>query len=344
MADTYSLSPDPNAPSGPNRMPQIVIHNEAPKKPWFSGTVTKLLLALSIFANITLFGMYRQYYPNVGANERFSKGDRYAEEKVAVIKVSGMILRETVKPAIEELELAAEDDAIKAVVLAVDTPGGTISGSDELYHAIRKFKEKTAKPIVVSMQGMATSGGYYISVPADKIFAERSCMTGSVGVIVSSVTIENLLEKFGVESEVIKSGKMKDSGSLFRAMSPEERQYWQEMIDKMYAQFLDVVTTNRKQLSEEKLRELEGRVVLAQDAKEIGLIDEIGYESDAIDAAKQLAGLGDKVRIVTFDRPFGSLLSLLQGKANTNATFDWQRMLQMNLSQPLLLPEFMVGL
>lgn len=341
MADTYSVANDPNSP---NRTPQIVIRNEPPKQPWLGRTFTKMLLALSIFGNIALYGMYQQYYPNVGANERFQEGERYAEDKVAIIKVNGMILRETVQPAIRELDVATEDDSIKAVVLAVDTPGGTISGSDVLYKELLKFKEKTGKPVVVSMQGMATSGGYYISVPADKIYCEKSCMTGSVGVIFSSFSFEKLMNDWGVQPQIIKSGPMKDAGALYRTMTDEEQAYWQDMIDKMFAQFLNVITTNRgEKVSEEQLRNLQGKVVLAEEAKEMGLIDEIGYESDAIEAAKSLAGLGDKVRIVTFDRPLAGLLSLLQGKASTQSPLDWNRLLQLQLSQPLLLPEFMMG-
>lgn len=341
MADTYAVAGEANSPQ---RTPQIVIRNEPPKQPWLSSTVTKILLAMSIFGNVTLYGLYRQYYPNVGANEQFKDGDRYAEDKIAIIKVNGMILRETVQPAIRELKSAAEDDDVKAVVLAVDTPGGTVSGSDELYQAIVKFKKETAKPVVVSMQGMATSGGYYISAPADKIFAERSCMTGSIGVIVTSFTVEKLMKEWGVESEVIKSGKLKDAGSLFRSLTEEERAYWQDMIDKMFAQFLGVVTSNRgDHVTEEKLRSLEGKILLAEDAKEIGLVDEVGYESDAIAAAKTLAGLGEKVRIVTYSRPLAGLLSLVEGKAASPAPFDWTRFLQLHMAQPLLIPEMMIG-
>lgn len=188
------------------------------------------------------------------------------------------------------------------------------------------------------MQGIATSGAYYISMPADKIFAERTCITGSIGVIASLFNVEKLMKEWGVESEAIKSGKFKDSGSPFRTLTPEERQEWQTMIDGMFGQFLGVILKYRSEKigGEEKLRKLaDGRIYLATQAKEAGLIDEIGYQDDAIAHVKQVANLGDKVRIVTYLRPFGGLLDIFESKSPVGG-LDVSRF--MELQTPMLLP------
>ena len=340
MADSNPLAGDSGA------QPPLVIQNIPPKPPtrWGRWLVNTILL-FSLFANLSLYGLYRQYYP-AAANEEFKEGDRYAPDKIAIIKVSGMITRDLIQAPKKELERAAEDEGVKAVILAVNTPGGTISGSDELYHAIDRFKEESGKPVVVSMQGMATSGGYYVSAPADRIFAERTCITGSIGVIMSSFNIEKLATDWGIDPVVIKSGAMKDSGSMFRPMNDEERAYWQNLIDVMFDRFLSVILAHRDEQvgGEEALKKLaDGRVYLAEKAKELGLVDEIGYQEDAIAYTKKKLGLGENVRIVTYRRPIDGLLGLIQGKGESDATLkvDWLEELQ--VPRMYLLPAPMVG-
>ena len=350
MADSLPLAADPGGPSAggqPAAAPTVVIQNQPPRQPWLGRAILKLLLVVSVVGNVTLYGFYQVYYPALDSSEVFKDGDRYADQKVAIIKVVGMITRATVAAPVRELKRAAKDENLHAVVLAVDSPGGTISGSDILYHAVEKFKSQTEKPLVVSMQGMGASGAYYISVPADVILAERSCVTGSIGVIASLMHFEELLTKIGVVSEVVKSGKLKDSGSPMRAMTPEERAEWQGLIDKMFAQFLGVVVKHRGERitgGAKALRELEGRVLLADDALAAGLIDGIGYQEDAVTRAKKLAGLVGEVRIVTYYRPLGGYLSLLTGSAKTPNGFDWNALAEMQIPRLLLLPTPVVGL
>lgn len=337
---TNDLPPTVGVASG--AMPQVVIQNLPPSPSWFRRAVGRTVLVLSLLGNLMLYGLYQQYYPQVGENERYHSGDRYAADKIAVIRVDGMITSDAVSAPKKELETAAKDAATRAVVLSVDTPGGTIAGSDELYHAVVEFK-KSGKPLVVSMQGMATSGGYYVSVAADRIIADRSCVTGSIGVIASMFNVEKLLKDWGVAPEVVKSGPMKDSGSPFRAMTDDERKRWQELIHRMFEQFLEVVLSHRadKVGGPEKLKQLaDGRVYLASEAKELGLIDAIGYEQDAIETAKELAGLsGKSVRIVTFSRPFSGLLDLLMGSTATAQPLDPNRFLDQAFPRVYLLPQ-----
>jgi protease-4 len=193
------------------------------------------------------------------------------------------------------------------------------------------------------MQGMATSGGYYVATPADRIVADRSCVTGSIGVIASMFNVEKLLKDWGVAPEVVKSGPMKDSGSPFRAMTDVERRRWEDLIQKMFDQFLGVILTHRadKVGGPEKLKQLaDGRVYLAAEAKDFGLVDSIGYEQDAIEIAKDLAGLsGKSVRIVTFSRPFSGLLDLLMGSSARAQPLDPNRLLDRAFPRVYLLPQ-----
>ncbi|QDU61004.1 Putative signal peptide peptidase SppA [Planctomycetes bacterium Pan216] len=345
MPESYSLTPDPNPPSGggqrPPQTPPIVINNIPPKKPWLGSTIVRTLLVLSILGNIALFGMYRTYYPGVSSNEQFVSGKQFASAKIAIIPVEGMITTESVKSARGELKKAMKDDDVKAIVLAVNSPGGTISGSDELYHTITEFKQKTQRPIVVSMEGLATSGAYYISMPADEIFAERSCITGSIGVIVNLMSFEKLLKDWGIQPEVIKSGSMKDSGSPFRTMTPEEREEWQGLVTAMFDQFLGVILKHRTEKigGEEKLRKIaNGQVFIAEEAKKLGLIDAIGYRDDAIESAKKLAGVGEEVRIITYQRPFGGWLDVIQSKRQSSVLPNWTQLADLRMPGIWLLP------
>lgn len=298
---------------------QVVIHNHPEKQGWIRRWLTRTVLFVSLAANVVLFVSTAAYVSNSQVWERFRDGEPTAPDKIAVVPIKGMITSDSARTAIRELKRAADDPTVKAVLLEIDTPGGTLSGSDELYHAVVEFKKSgPSKPVVAFLKGMATSGGYYVAAGADKIIAERSCITGSIGVIMSHFHGEQLLEKVGVTAEVVKSGAMKDSGSMYRAMTDPERREWQKLVDAMYRQFLDVVLKHRGELvgGEEKLRPLaDGRVILADDALKAKLIDSIGYEFDAIAEVKRLAGLPEKVRIVEYARPTAGLSSLIFGGA-----------------------------
>jgi protease-4 len=321
---------------------QVVIHNHPESPGWIRRWFLRTFLMLSIVANIVLFTAASSYLAPGQVSERFRAGDATATDKIAVVPVSGMITSDGVKSAIKELKRAAEDASVKAVLLEIDTPGGTLSGSDELYHAVVEFKASSGgKPVVAFMKGMATSGGYYVAVASDRIVAERSTVTGSIGVIMSLFHAERLLDKIGVTPEIVKSGPMKDSGSMFRPMSEAERREWQKLVDGMYRQFLDVVLKHRGQAigGEEKLRPLaDGRVFLAGDALDAKLIDALGYEQDALDAAKKLAGLSDKVRIVDYSRPLPGLASLFFGQTSPPPAADWRRVVELMSPQLLLMP------
>lgn len=202
----------------------------------------------------------------------------------------------------EDLTKASKDEKIKAVVLRINSPGGTVNASDILYHEIKAFKASRKIPVVASMMDVAASGGYYLAMATDAILVHPSTVTGSIGVIMLTVNAKGLLEKVGVEANAITSGPRKDMGSPFRTMTAEERAIFQSVIDSFYHRFLAVVQEGRPQLSADQIRKLaDGRIYSGEQAKAAGLVDDIGYLDEAIELAKKKAGIAE-ARIVTYRR------------------------------------------
>lgn len=202
----------------------------------------------------------------------------------------------------EELTKASKDEKIKAVVLRINSPGGTVNASDILYHELKTFKANKKIPVIASMMDVAASGGYYLAMATDAILVHPSTVTGSIGVIMLTVNAKGLLEKVGVEANAITSGPRKDMGSPFRTMTAEEKLIFQGVIDSFYDRFLAVVQEGRPHLSADQIKKLaDGRIYSGDQAKAAGLVDEVGYLDEAIDLAKKNAGLTE-ARIVTYRR------------------------------------------
>ncbi|WP_447965727.1 signal peptide peptidase SppA [Nitrospira sp. Ecomares 2.1] len=238
------------------------------------------------------------------------------EDKVLLIDISGMlttgkssgILEEPSLPARikEELTKAEKDEHVKAIVLRINTPGGSVTASDLVYHELKVFKKKRSVPVIASIMDLGTSGGYYIAMAADHIFAHPSTITGSIGVIMVTMNAEGLLEKVGVQPAAIVSGPKKAMGSPFRPMNDEERAIFQGAIDHLYEQFLAVVEEGRPGLSKEHIRTLaDGRIFTADIARDQGLVDNIGYLDEALDLAKKEAKL-EAAKVVTYTRGGGT--------------------------------------
>ncbi len=203
----------------------------------------------------------------------------------------------------EELDQAAKDDRVKAVILKIDSPGGTVTASDIIFNEVLRFKKKTKAHVSASLMGIAASGGYYIASAADTIIAHPTTVTGSIGVIAIKFNVKGLMDKLGVEEDSIKSGRMKDILSPFRPMNDDERKVIQDIIDSLHGQFMNAVARGRKDLSLADIRPLaDGRVFTARQALDAGLIDDIGYLDNAIAQAKKEAGL-EEARIITYHRP-----------------------------------------
>ena len=202
----------------------------------------------------------------------------------------------------EDLTKASKDEKIKAVVLRINSPGGTVNASDILYHELKTFKASRKIPVIASMMDVAASGGYYMAMATDAILVHPSTVTGSIGVIMLTVNAKGLLEKVGVEANAITSGPRKDMGSPFRTMTAEEKAIFQSVIDSFYHRFLTVVQEGRPQLSADQIKKLaDGRIYSGEQAKAAGLVDEIGYLDEAIELAKKKAGLTE-ARVVTYRR------------------------------------------
>lgn len=217
----------------------------------------------------------------------------FGTEPVAVVKIEGPIYESL--DTLKELEELREDDDVKAVVVRIDSPGGAVAPSQELFEQLKKLRAN--KKIVVSMGTLAASGGYYIACAADKIVASAGTITGSIGVIIEGFGLQDLLRKVEVENRVIKSGLYKDAGNPFRRMEEFEREYLQGISDNLYQQFLTAVSENRK-IPMEKMRELaQGKVYSGQSALEVGLVDALGNIYDAIALAKKEAGLPEKAGV-----------------------------------------------
>jgi len=203
----------------------------------------------------------------------------------------------------EQLSRATQDEAVKAVVLRINTPGGTVTASDIIHHELKTFKANRKVPVVASIMDVGASGGYYIAAAADSVLAHPSSVTGSIGVIMLTMNAKGLLEKVGVEATAVTSGPRKDMGSPFRTMTSEERAIFQGLIDSFYQRFLSVVQEGRPNLQMDQIKKLaDGRIYTGDQAKAAGLVDDIGYLEDAVELAKKKAGLTE-ARVVMYRRP-----------------------------------------
>lgn len=235
--------------------------------------------------------------------------------KVALIDVEGLIANARTSGLLgggdnpvtlfkERLEMAACDKRVKAVVLRINSPGGAVTASDIMYQDLCKFRADTGMPVVACMMDVAASGGYYLAMGCDRVYAHPTTVTGSIGVIMSLYNAHGLFTKLGVTSNPIKSGPNKDLGNPARPMTEDERAILQNMVTCYYDQFVKIVATGRH-MPEEKVRPLaDGRVYTGIEACKLGLVDEVGYLDDAIRCAKDLACLKD-ARVVAYDRGKG---------------------------------------
>ena len=222
-------------------------------------------------------------------------------DKIALIKVEGVIT--TADEILKKLKKVEEDKTIKALVLRVNSPGGAVGASQEIYRELIRIRDEYKKPVVVSMGNVAASGGLYISLPANVIFAEGGTITGSIGVIIQKLEVKKLADKIGVEVKVIKTGKFKDVLNPFKEMTPEEKEYLLRLEEDVLNQFKSAVEENRKGKLKVKVDQIaDGRIFSGKQALEIGLIDKIGNLEDAIAEAGKLAGIKGKPVVVELKR------------------------------------------
>jgi protease-4 len=229
--------------------------------------------------------------------EKYVSGNRDAENKVVILTVEGIITGAEDSFIAKQIRQIIKDENVKAVVLRVDSPGGTMSGSDYYHYLLKKMKkERGDLPIVVSMGSIAASGGYYIAMVGDEIFAERSTITGSIGVVVPMFKAVELSKKIGIESTSITSGPLKGMGSMMQPMSDEEKAVWERLIDDNFQRFKEVIREGREEFAKDpaSLDKLAtGQIYTATEAEANHLIDRIGFLDDAISAGMNRAGLNE---------------------------------------------------
>ena len=370
MSSDSAASPTPSTPAPtPAPQPAAAARPAAPRNNTtpLLGCALTLSLALNLLCGgLVLFSCFGLLFnlggltPELGAstslNERTFAGSASSKNKVAIVSLDGIIMEGMLGYTHKQIDQAARDKNVKAVVFRINSPGGSITASDDLYRRLEKLrdgdkvKKYAAKHLVVSMASLAASGGYYVAMPAqNNIFAERTTMTGSIGVYAAFPNIAKKWWEDKFEMITIKQGEVKASGSPFHPMSPKERAVWQDMVNQAYNQFLKRVEEGREDLRRKEgsprgewpllkrfewhpveagqpdqdalvpqLKESEatryladGGIYTAQEALKHKLIDRIGTLEDAIDRAKELAGLED-ARVIQYDKPL-SLRELLLG-------------------------------
>ena len=236
-------------------------------------------------------------------------------DKVLVLDLSGMITSERSSSSLsgaseigmvprlrEELDRARRDRSVKAAVLRINSPGGGVTASDVLYHEIKKFRQETGIPVIAHFMDAGASGAYYAALAADWISAQPTSVTGSIGVIMWRIDATGLMQKVGIQAVEIVSGERKGMGSPFRTVTPEERAIFKNVVDSIYERFVALIIKERKLPREQVLQLADGRIFTSANAKKEGLIDEVGYLEDAIEAAKKQAHLA-QAQVVTYSRP-----------------------------------------
>jgi len=224
-----------------------------------------------------------------GKSSRLAFGD-----KIAIVEVKGVIAQSS--GVIEELQQYVDDKDVKAIILRIDSPGGGVGPSQEIYREVMKIRPK--KKVVTSMGSVAASGGYYIASASDLIVANPGTITGSIGVIMQFSNFEEVLKKIGIKGVVLKSGEHKDIGSPFREMTPEEKRIMQEVLDNVHQQFIQAVADGRK-LDRAKVAEIaDGRILTGEQAKNLGLVDQMGNLQDAIEITAKMVGISGRPNVI----------------------------------------------
>jgi protease-4 len=288
----------------------IVVYTQSTMSRLFSwlGWAGFLVCGLLLAGTWALFSDY--FDTTGGITEKFVEGEEFGSDKIAIISIEGVIMDGDgfVK---QQIDRVREDESVKAVVVRVVSPGGTVAGSDYIYHHLKRLRDERKLPVVVSMGGIAASGGYYVSMAASDeknvIFAEPTCETGSIGVILPHYDVSGLLARYDVKDDSIATHERKQMLSPTRPMSEEHRAIVQTQIDSMLVRFKSVIKEGRPifQKDGEALDQLAtGEVFTAEQALKHGLIDKIGFVEEAIDRARELAALDEtKTRVVEYERP-----------------------------------------
>ena len=245
-------------------------------------------------------------------------------DRIQVVDIEGELLQSTA--ILEQLKRYEDSNSVKAILLNIDSPGGGVAVSQEIYEELKRLREKKDKTIVAYLSSTGASGAYYVACAANKIVASPGTIVGSIGVIAEWVSYAELLEWAKLKDIVFKTGEFKDTGSPTRPLTDNEKKYFQGLIDDMYVQFVEAVSSGRKLDLQEVRSMADGRVFTGRDAKERKLIDEIGNFQDAVDLTAKLSGISGKPRLLRLSRPRVTLLDVLTTDLSRLVPFNGQGM------------------
>ncbi|MEO6694412.1 MAG: signal peptide peptidase SppA [Ignavibacteria bacterium] len=302
---------------------------------WFWGIFISLIFIGLIFTGISLI-----FFAKI-----VSTSDRYYQEseggsgkgKIALVNLDYTIISS--ESIVRQFKKYQEDKSVKAIILRVNTPGGGVAASQEIYEAVRRVRDG-GKPVIVSISSLGASGGYYAACGGSIIVADPGSLVGSIGVIINLMNFQGLAEKVGISQSIIKSGELKDAGNPFRELNEKDREYFQDIVDDSYDQFLDVVSVSRK-MDKEKLREYaNGRVFTGRQAKEIGLIDSLGTLEDAVIIAARMSGIDGEPTIIKEKERYTLIERILDTFSNNELNSIKEELQNEFLEQPVLQYKF----
>jgi protease-4 len=285
------------------------------------------ILAISVLSLMVITGIVLAVL-KTGESGGLSLGNR-----IAVIPIDGIIGDDA--EVLKQIRQFRQDKSVKGYVVAINSPGGAVGPSQSIYSELKKLRDEDDRPVIASIGGVGASGGYYIALGADSIFALPGSLTGSIGVIMELPEVRELMDKVGVDVRVIKSAEHKDVGSLFREMSPGDSAILNALVQDVYDQFVDVVAQERRLTRERLLPVADGRVLSGRQAHRNGLVDRMGNVQDAIAAAGRMAGLGSDPDLAFPREDKPTLLDVVLGRTAVGALERFMRPLE-QVSTPRL--------
>jgi protease-4 len=342
--------------------PHVVHYQQPPARSggvgrfFFYGFITLVILGMigigTLLGALLLFAVANDAFDDVASEfgektvtEKVIGGNRKADDKIAVITIDGIITGSADGFVAKQIRRVISDSNVKAVVLRVDSPGGTMSGSDYYHYLLQQMTSKRKIPVIVSMGSVAASGGYYVSMVSDEIYAEPTTITGSIGVIASLFDASELFQRIGVESNQIVSGQHKAMGSFMKPMSEEERAIFQRLIDDNFDRFKEIIRSGRREFANdpEKLDKLAtGQVFSANEALAHKLIDKIGFIDEAIERAGSKAGLQERDYKVIQYKPKLSPMELLLESRSPNVLMNSKTLSEITTPKIYLLCPYVI--
>lgn len=338
--------------TGKEETQTIVIQMPAVRRRGFWGRIVFYLLLVSVIFNVWMYLEFADYFSETTPPyERFLSGEPSGKNKIAVLKFTGTIMPPYTERFLQSIERATDDEDVKGIVLTIDSPGGFVADSHQIYHRLKQLSKK--KPMLVVMKRMAASGGYYIAMgagPETTIYAEPTTWVGSIGVIIPRYNITGLAKKLEIKSEPIITGKFKDSLDPMREMRPDEIELWSKIIDESFQTFMDVIVENRPGIERKAkiaadqagnltaIEELAtGQIFTSSQSRKNRLVDKIGFEDEAIaDLINKLKDRGiEDIRVVTYRHP-RKMIDFILGNIEAEKSEDrWNRWINAFVPQPM---------